>query len=74
MSKKVYNTYEKPNTLENYINDKYPDRMGQEHITENTIKRFKKNPVLYLIKLFIRAYFPGYYNKLLKRNKIRNGL
>jgi GT2 family glycosyltransferase len=33
MSKEVYNSYEKPNTLENYVSGKYPDRMGPDWIT-----------------------------------------
>jgi glycosyltransferase involved in cell wall biosynthesis len=74
MSRSLYNTYEKPNSIENYINEKYPSRMGQTFIVNHYIKRFRKNPVVFIVKLFLKAYFPGYYNTLLSKNKIRNGL
>jgi glycosyltransferase involved in cell wall biosynthesis len=74
MSKTLYDNYQKPNSIENYIHEKYPDRMGHVYITNHLAKRFKKNPLLFIVKLVLRAYFPNYYNKLLSKNKIRNGL
>ena len=74
MSKEVYSNYEKPNTLEQYVNAKYPHHMGGEYVTAFFVKRFTVNPFLFIVKLVIRSYFPGYYNKLLKKNKIRNGI
>jgi GT2 family glycosyltransferase len=74
MSRTLYNNYEKPNSLENYVHYKYPDKMGHSWIVNHYVKRFKKNPILFVGKLFLKAYFPGYYNKLLSKNKIRNGL
>jgi glycosyltransferase involved in cell wall biosynthesis len=74
MSKTLYNNYQKPNSIENYVHGKYPDRMGHIYIADHFTKRFKKNPFLFIAKLFLRAYFPSYYNNLLFKNKIRNGL
>lgn len=74
MSKSLYSTYEKPNRIENYIHEKYPDKMGQPYIVQNMIKRFKSAPLKFLMKLVIKAYFPKYYQKLLEKNKIRNGI
>lgn len=74
MSKTLYRKYEKPNTLEDYINKKHPAKMGNEWIVNHYVTRFKNNPVLFFVKLFIRAYFPSYYQKLLKKHKIRNGI
>jgi glycosyltransferase involved in cell wall biosynthesis len=74
MSRTLYDNYEKPNKLENYVHDKYPDKMGHQWIVNHYVKRFKNNPVLFVSKLFLKAYFPGYYNKLLLKNRIRNGL
>lgn len=74
MSKTLYNNYQKPNGIENYIHKKYPGKMGHVYIANHFTKRFKKNPFLFIAKLFLRAYFPSYYNKLLSKNKIRNGL
>lgn len=74
MSKALYSNYEKPNAIENYVHRKHPSRMGHQFIVEHYVRRFKKNPLLFTGKLFLRAYFPGYYQKLLEKNKIRNGL
>lgn len=74
MSKTLYRSYEKPNKIENYVNAKYPDKMGQQYLVQNMIKRFKSSPLLFIGKLVIRAYFPKYYDKLLQKNKIRNGI
>ena len=74
MSKTLYATYEKPNKLENYIHQKYPDKMGHQWIWDHVIKRFKKNPFLFIVKLILRTYFPGKYRDLLNKHKIRNGI
>ncbi|MCC7402327.1 MAG: glycosyltransferase [Chitinophagaceae bacterium] len=74
MSKKLYSNYAKPNSIENYINNKYPSKLGPEWIVNRHVQRFKKNPLFFITKLVIRAYFPGYYKKLLSKNKIRNNL
>lgn len=74
MSKQVYNAYEKPNFLEDYVNKKYPAFLGHQHIYDFVERRFKASPVLFIAKLFLRSYFPGYYKSLLKKNKIRNGI
>lgn len=74
MSKQVYNSYEKPNHLEKYVNDKYPQWMGHDYIIEHFVKRFKASPLKFIQKLIIRAYFPDFYNKLLRKNKIRRGI
>jgi glycosyltransferase involved in cell wall biosynthesis len=74
MSKQVYNSYEKPNHLEKYVNDKYPQYMGHDYIIEHFIKRLKASPIKFMQKLIIRAYFPNFYNKLLSKNKIRRGI
>ncbi len=74
MSRTLYKNHERPNSIENYIYRKYSDRLGPDWIVIHYIKRFRKKPFLFLIKLVIRAYFPKYYNKLLAKNKIRNGI
>lgn len=74
MSKQVYNAYEKPNTLENYVNEKYPDKLGHAQITDYVVRRFRASPFSFVVKLVIRTYFPSYYKKLLSKNKIRNGI
>lgn len=74
MSKQVYNSKARTNNIENYVFGKYPDKMGISYVVDFMVDRFRRNPFMFIIKLFIRTYFPGYYNRLLKENKIRNGL
>jgi glycosyltransferase involved in cell wall biosynthesis len=74
MSKTLYNNYEKPNLIENYVHKKYPAYMGQQWIVDHYIRRFKNNPLLFIGKLFLKSYFPVYYSRLLVKHKIRNGL
>jgi glycosyltransferase involved in cell wall biosynthesis len=74
MSKSLYRNYAVPNSIENYVYEKYKDRMGPDWVVKYYVNRFRKNPVLFLVKLFIKSYLPKYYNKLLAKNKIRNGL
>lgn len=74
MSKKVYDNKARTNSIENYVYGKYPDKMGILYVVDFMVDRFRRNPFMFISKLFIRTYFPGYYNRLLKENKIRNGL
>lgn len=74
MSQKFNSNYANANNMENYIHEKHASRMGHQWIMANWVKRFKKTPLLFITKLILMSYFPSYYNKLLKQNKIRNGL
>ena len=74
MSKSVYDNKTRTNNIENYVYQKYPDKMGISYVVDFMVDRFRRNPILFLIKLFIRTYFPAYYSRLLRENKIRNGL
>lgn len=74
MSKSLYKNYQKPNYLENYVNTKFSGKMGHRHIHSFYVNRFRKNPVLFVIKLCLISWFPSYYNNLLLKNKIRNGI
>lgn len=74
MSKVLYNDYRKPNTLENYVNNKFPEFIGHKHISEFVVSRFKASPFKFISKLILKSYFPSYYDRLLLKNKIRNGL
>lgn len=74
MSKQVYDNKTRTNNIENYVYGKYPDKMGISYVVDFMVDRFRRNPIMFIFKLFIRTYFPGYYDRLLKKNKIRNGL
>jgi glycosyltransferase involved in cell wall biosynthesis len=74
MSKGSITKYENVNAVEKLINTKYPAHMGHDWIEKNFVKRFKKSPLQILLKIFLVAYFPKLHAKLLKTNKIRNGI
>ncbi|THU39467.1 glycosyltransferase [Niastella caeni] len=74
MSQNFNRNYANANNMENYIHEKHAGRMGHQWIMNNWVRRFKKSPVLFITKLILMSYFPSYYKKLLKQNKIRNGL
>ncbi|RYY12639.1 MAG: glycosyltransferase family 2 protein [Chitinophagaceae bacterium] len=74
MIKDLYGKYEKPNHLENYVHSKYQHQMGHHWIMNYFTTRFKKNPLLFMVKLIIASWFPSYYQQLLRKNKIRNGI
>ena len=67
MSKTLYSNYEKPNSIENYVHQKYPEKMGHHLIVDHYTTRFRKNPFLFVTKLFLRGYFRKYYDRLLKK-------
>ena len=71
---KSFKNYEKPNFLVNYLQGKYPDQLGLQWMVKHVTGRFRKNPVLFIIKLFLQTYMPKTFNQLLKKNKIRIGL
>ncbi len=74
MSKQLVGNFEKRNRYLKYINEKYPDKMGHDWVNGLFVTRFKKSPLKFLVKLFIKTYFPKYYDKLLRQNKIITGL
>lgn len=70
----INNSYEARNKLTAYIHKKYPSYMGQQHITEFALKRFKPHPLKFIMKLGMIAWFNKYYQKLLNKNKIIEGI
>lgn len=71
---KSFKNYEKPNYLASYLQEKYPDHLGLKWMVKHVTGRFRKNPLLFLIKLFLQTYMPKTFDRLLKKNKIRIGL
>jgi glycosyltransferase involved in cell wall biosynthesis len=60
-----------PLALSEYMDEKYKDYIGKKYVEEALIKNFKKNKKLFL-KLYLRAFFPGIINYLIKKKKIIN--
>ncbi|HET7119370.1 MAG TPA: glycosyltransferase family A protein [Hanamia sp.] len=70
----IKNNYENRNRLTDYLHKKYPAHLGQKFITDFVLKRFKPHPLHFLIKLSMIAWFNARYQKLLKKNKIVEGI
>lgn len=70
----ISDNYEIRNKLLNYLHKKYPTQLGHQYITQFVLKRFKPHPLLFLIKLSMNAWFHKYYQKLLNKNKIVEGI
>lgn len=74
MSKQLLNFYAKRNKAEKDIENLHKNKLGKDYITDYFIKRFKSNPLLFLMKIVIISYFPSVYKKLLNKNKIVRGI
>ena len=70
MIKQLNADIQKQNSIEEYISAKYSDKLSAEGVFDYFVYRLKKRPFRFFRKLILRKYFPAYYNKLLKENKI----
>jgi glycosyltransferase involved in cell wall biosynthesis len=74
MSKTYARSYEKRNYFEEQIQTKYNSFLGKDWIVLHFVSRFKKNPILFIGKLILISWFPAWYQKLLRKNKIVKGI
>lgn len=74
MSGQLVKSYSKRNYYIGYVENKYSSLLGSEWILDYAKKRFKGGPFKFIVKLVLLSYFPKYYKKLLKKNKIISGL
>lgn len=74
MSGIIRNNYENRNRLTAYLHQKYPAYLGHQHITDFVLIRFKPNPMHFIVKLSMLAWFNKQYQKLLTKNKIIDGI
>jgi hypothetical protein len=74
MSQKLYKNYSVPNSIEKYINEKYPTRMGHNEIVSHYLNRFKRKPIQFIAKLILMTYFKRTHRRKLEAGKIRNGI
>lgn len=74
MISEIKNNYAIRNNLSVYLHNKYPAHLGHQHITDFVLKRFKPHPFKFLVKLTMLSWFKNQYQKLLKKNKIIQGI
>jgi len=58
-----------PLALSGYMDEKYKDYIGKKYVEEMLIKNLKENKTL-IFKLYLRAFFPGIINYLIRKKKI----
>lgn len=61
------------NEIEKYLSEKFKEQLSYEDINNYFIYKIKKKPFLFLKKLILKKYFPSYYNKLVRTNKMYRG-
>lgn len=64
----------KQNDIEAYFINKYPDKLSLEGVADHIIHRMKKKPFRFFYRIFLKKYFPAYYAKLIRENKMYRGL
>ncbi len=64
----------KQNEIERYLMKKFSDKLDLEFVRDYFIYKFKKKPFRFMYRLGLRKFFPNYYLKLVRTNKIYNGL
>jgi glycosyltransferase involved in cell wall biosynthesis len=57
--------------IKNYLQDKYPNKLGFTLIEDAIETRFKRKPFMFILKIILRAWFKGFYKKLQDQGKIQ---
>ncbi len=70
----IASSYEIRNKLTAYLHQKYPSKIGHQHIAELVIKRFRPHPFNFIIKLGMMTWSNKFYQKLVKKHRMINGL
>ena len=74
VSKTFLRNYASRNKAEMYIESKFSKFMGRDWTTKYYTHRFKASPLRFILKIFLAAYFPSTYNRLISENKMIRGL
>lgn len=64
---------QRQNEIEKYFEDKYYDKLSFKFAHDHFVYKMKKHPFRFFYRLFLQKYFPSYYNKLKKENKMYQG-
>lgn len=58
------------NEIELYFAEKYADKLDFSFVEDRIVYQLKKRPLSNGFRLFIKNYFPAYFERLIKENKI----
>ncbi len=73
MMRNLNRDIEKQNKIEQYFIEKYSEQLSPESINDRFIYKMKKSPLNFFYRLVLRKFFPSYYSKLIKENKMYIG-
>lgn len=62
------------NEIMDYMIQKHPRHYGPHHLDRLFFERLDKNPGGMIAKILLRRYFPGYFQKLVKKGRLRKYL
>lgn len=57
--------------IKNYLQHKYPDKLGFTILEDSIEKRFKRKPLMFMVKIILRTWFKSYYKTLQDKGKIQ---
>ncbi len=58
------------NEIEEYFTNKYPDKLSFEGVSDHFIYKIKKKPFRFIYRLLLKKFFPAYYERLIRENKM----
>lgn len=68
---KLISTKTNANNLLDYMSAKHTKYFSPAAIDENLLDKFKSNPMVFITKLFLKAYFPHKFQSLANKGKFR---
>jgi glycosyltransferase involved in cell wall biosynthesis len=73
MMKSLNRNVEKQNLIEAYFINKYQDKLDFDYTYNHLFYKIKKSPVKFVYRFILKKYFPAYYQKQIRMNKMYNG-
>ena len=70
MLKSLNQNIQRQNEIEDYFTKKYADKLDFEFVINRLIYQFKKRPLRFIHYLVVKKFFPNYFQRLIKENKI----
>ena len=70
MLKSLNQNIQRQNEIEDYFTKKYADKLDFEFVVNRFIYQFKKKPLRFIHYMVVKKFFPNYFQKLIKENKI----
>jgi glycosyltransferase involved in cell wall biosynthesis len=73
MMKTLNRNIEKQNKIEKYFSEKYADKLSFEGVFNHVVYKAKRHPLNFLARMFLKKFFPAYYEKSIAENRRYRG-